>query len=315
VRVCHPSPRESSIALTDRYTRKEASRIVGSDVQHLRYWERLHLVHPRARWGERFYTFSDLLALRTIKQLTDKKVPALRVQKALAAIGQEIGVAEIPLDRLQLMEHARQVIVLGAGMFDQPFNPLSGQWLLPFPLGQPPATLHQMEARTAAEWFETALACEAKGEQLPEAIYSYQQVVRLAPEWIEAHINLGVAHYQLAHWEEARQAFLAAVKIDPSNPMARYNLGCVLEEMGEIADAIVQLKRAVRGMPAHADAHFNLALAYEKIGEDALAKEHWAFYLKYDPNGMWVDTARARLTPPDPQRRASAPIPFPKRKS
>jgi tetratricopeptide (TPR) repeat protein len=119
----------------------------------------------------------------------------------------------------------------------------------------------------------------------------------------------------LAHWEEARQAFLAAVKIDPANPMARYNLGCVLEEMGEIADAIVQLKRAVRGMPAHADAHFNLALAYEKIGEDALAKEHWAFYLKYDPNGAWADTARARLTPLDPGRKVPPPIPFPKPKS
>jgi tetratricopeptide (TPR) repeat protein len=313
--VCaiHPVP-ETRIALTDRYTRKEASRIVGSDVQHLRYWERLHLVHPRARWGERFYGFGDLLALRAIKRLTDRKVPAVRVQKALAAIEQEIGVSEIPLDRLQLMEHARQVIVLGAGIFDQPFNPLSGQWLLPFPLGQPTATLHQMDARTPAEWFEAALACEAKVDQLPEAIYSYQQVIRLAPEWIEAHINLGVAHYQLAHWEDARQAFLAAVKIDPANPMARYNLGCVLEEIGEIAEAIVQLKRAVRGMPAHADAHFNLALAYEKIGEDALAKEHWAFYLKYDPNGAWADTARGRLTPTNPEGKVSAPIPFRKRK-
>ena len=86
------------------------------------------------------------------------------------------------------------------------------------------------------------------------------------------------------------------------------------QEMGEIADAIVQLKRAVRGMPAHADAHFNLALAYEKIGEDAQATEHWAFYLKYDPNGAWADTARARLTPVNPERKSAAPIPFPKRK-
>jgi len=252
--------------------------------------------------------------LRTIKQLTDKKVPALRVQKALAALGQELGIEQFPLDRLQLMEHARQVIVIGAGVFDQPFNPLSGQWLLPFPQGHPHATLHQMEGRSPEEWLETALACEAKVDQLPEAIFSYQQVIRLAPEWIEAHINLGVAHYQLAHWEDARRAFLAAVKIDPANPMARYNLGCVLEEMGEIADAIVQLKRAVRGMPAHADAHFNLALAYEKIGEDAQATEHWAFYLKYDPNGAWADTARARLTPVNPERKSAAPIPFPKRK-
>jgi DNA-binding transcriptional MerR regulator len=53
--------------LTNRYTRTEAGRILGLETSRLRYWERLRLVRPEARWGERFYSFGDLVALRSIQ--------------------------------------------------------------------------------------------------------------------------------------------------------------------------------------------------------------------------------------------------------
>ena len=39
-------------------------------------------------------------------------------------------------------------------------------------------------------------------------------MVELAPDWIEAHINLGVAYYQMGQLSDAREAFLAAVARD-----------------------------------------------------------------------------------------------------
>jgi Flp pilus assembly protein TadD len=173
-----------------------------------------------------------------------------------------------------------------------------------------PAKLHALAGPTPEDFFRSALDCEASTETLPQAIQNYQRVVELAPNWIEAHINLGVAYYQLGHLTDARNAFLGAVQIDPLNGISRYNLGCTLEELGELDEAIEHLRRAARAMPAHADVHFNLALAYEKRGERLASREQWTLYLKYAPQGPWADQARERLKSRSTRRKRVPPIPF-----
>jgi len=170
-----------------------------------------------------------------------------------------------------------------------------------------------MVGPTPEYFFQSALDCESRAETLPQAIENYQRVVDLAPNWIEAHINLGVAYYQMGQLTDARNCFLAAVQIDPLNGISRYNLGCTLEELGELEEAIDHLRRAARAMPAHADVHFNLALAYEKRGERKAAHEQWALYLRHAPNGPWADLARERLQQSSSRRKRSAPIPFRRR--
>ncbi|MGA8145542.1 MAG: tetratricopeptide repeat protein [Candidatus Acidiferrales bacterium] len=191
-----------------------------------------------------------------------------------------------------------------------PFNPIRRQWVFPFEVPELPSKLHAMIGRTPEQLFEIALDCEASAETLPEAIETYRRVVDLAPDWIEAHINLGVAYYQIGQISDASAAFRAAVELDPLNGISRYNLGCTLEELGEIDEAIEHLRRAARSMPAHADVHFNLALAYEKRGERHLAREQWLLYLRYAPAGPWAEQARARLKQYTSRRKRSAPIPF-----
>jgi len=148
---------------------------------------------------------------------------------------------------------------------------------------------------------------------LPNAVACYRRVIDLAPHWIEAHINLGVAYYQLGQIDNAMDAFLSAVKIDPGSGISRYNLGCVLEEKGDIDQAIDHLRRAASIMPAHADVHFNLALALEKKNERRQALEEWQMYLRYAPNGPWAEQARARVRTYMAPHRPPAPIPFPRR--
>lgn len=301
--------------MAERYTQNEVARILGLDRQRLKYWERLRLVRPRARWGERFYSFGDLVALETIKHLTERNVPASRLRRAVAALQQEMGNDNVPLEQIRVFEHGRQLAVVIPGVSRQPFDPLSRQWLFPFEARKLASKLHQMQSRTADEWFELALECESYPELLSEAIYAYKQVIQLSPDWIEAHLNLGVAHYQLAEWEEARHAFATAVALDNANPIAHYNMGCVLEELGQVDQAIHHLKRTIRTIPTHADAHFNLALAYERKGECHRAKEHWTSYLRYAPNGQWASTARSRLASLRNIGKSRAPIPFPQKKS
>ncbi len=295
--------------LAQRYTRRDVGRILGVNPSRLRYWERLRLVRPRARWGERFYSFGDLVALRTLQRLTDNRVPALRVRRAVSLIEQQFGEPGVPLQTLRFLEQGRDLLVIPPGAA-RPFSPLKQQWVFPF---DSPARLHSMTGPTPEQLFQTALDCESSPELLPQAIENYRQVIDLSPEWVDAHINLGVALYQMGRAEEARAEFLSAVQLDPLNGISRYNLGCVLEEQGEVDQAIEHLQRAARALPAHADVHFNLALAYEKRGERRLAREQWLLYLRHAPNGAWANQARAHLRQCSVRRKRMAPIPFPRK--
>jgi len=275
----------------------------------LRYWERLRLVRPEVRWGQRFYSFGDLVALRSIQRITLNRVPARKLRRTVALIEQQFGGYSLPLQQLRLVELGRDVLVVPPGA-ERPFNPFLQQWAFPFDIPARPAKLHSMAGPTPEEFFETALSCETKQDLLPQAIENYLRVVELAPDWIEAHINLGVAYYQMGQLSDARAAFAAAVALDPLNGISRYNLGCTLEEMGEYDAAIEHLLRAARAMPAHADVHFNLALAYEKRGERRAARDHWSLYLRHAPNGTWAEQARARLRRYSARRKNAMPIPF-----
>jgi tetratricopeptide (TPR) repeat protein len=300
---------EGSAGLAQRYTRREVGRILGLDARRLRYWERLRLVHPQARWGERFYSFGDLVALRCIQRITENRVPAGRLKRAVKLLEQQFGATQLPIQELCLTEQGGEVVVIPPG-FGRPFNPIRQQWVFPFDAMPGEAKLRSMLSQTPEQLFEAALQSEASTDTLPQAVEIYRRVIAIAPDWIEAHINLGVAHYQLGQLDQAQMAFQSAVQLDPANGISRYNLGCVLEELGELDEAVDHLKQAARIMPAHADVRFNLALAYEKRGEPRLAREQWELYLRYAPYGPWADQARARLKQPSAQRKRSAPIPF-----
>jgi tetratricopeptide (TPR) repeat protein len=301
-----------TVGFTQRYTRSEVGRILGLEAGRLQYWERLRLVRPRARWGERFYSFGDLVALRTVQRLTENRIPARRVRRAVTSIQEQFGELSTSLQELRLLEQGGEVLVVPPGAA-RPFNPLRQQWVFPFGMAAQPSKPHTMEGRSPEELFESALDWEKRAEMLPQAIETYREVLDLQPDWVEAHINLGVALYQMGQTEEARAAFQAAVQLDPMNGISRYNLGCVLEEQGEIDEAINHLQRAARAMPGHADVHFNLALAFEKRGEPRLSREQWRLYLRHAPSGPWADQARERLRQYSPHRKLTAPIPFPRK--
>src|SRR6266446_8022886 len=97
--------------LDNRYTRNEVERMMGVTRRELDYWTRLRLVLPRARWGERFFNFSDLVALETIKRLAARKVPARRIRRAVTILQTELGTAATPLSKLRISTNGKQVVV------------------------------------------------------------------------------------------------------------------------------------------------------------------------------------------------------------
>lgn len=290
------------------YTRNEVERMLGVSRHQLEYWSRLRLVLPRSRWGERFFSFSDLVAVETIKCLAARKVPAKRIRRAVVALESALGGTSSPLSKLRISTNGRQVVVHSPGEKGRPFEPLTGQFVLNFETAQIERKVRTMASRPAEEWFEMGMALDSNGGSLEQAADAYRRAAEAAPDWVEAHINLGTTLFQLSRIEKAREEFETAVAFDPNNALAQFNLGCVLDQTGHTEAAIERFERAIEILPSLADAHLNLAIAYEKRGRTRESFRELSKYLRYEPQGPWSGFARSRLARkrPSQQRRSSS---------
>ena len=281
--------------MEQRFTRSEVARMTGATRQQLDYWARLGLVRPRVRWGERFFSFTDLVAVETLNRLAERRIPARRLLRAIDELEQSLGHARAPLSSLRVSTNGARIVVHEPGPGGRPIEPLSGQWVLNFEVAPIGKKVHALGERTAEEWFEMAMAWDSNPKTLERAADAYRRAIAAMPEWTEAHINLGTTLYQLGLLQESCDVFSRAVELDPDNALAHFNFGCVVDRLGDSQTAMEQFRAAIERQPHMADAHLNLALVYEKLGRIADSLAHLSRYLRYDPQGNWAPYARKRL--------------------
>lgn len=130
--------------------------------------------------------------------------------------------------------------------------------------------------KKALEEYEKALQDSRKGDS-GKAIQRLEEVIRIAPEFYQAHNNLGV-HYQKANrFRDAEKEFRRAREINPRGQQPLVNLGSLFiqesdarkEEgpkvVGQILDnALDVLESAVKETPRSAAAHYYLGAANYK---------------------------------------------------
>ena len=297
---------------TDRFRPEEVQRILALTGKQLEYWDRLSLISPKKDQGKSFYDFRDLIGLRTVKQLIEQGVPALRIRRAVAALRQQLSHVQSPLAELRVLSDGKDVVVERGGAR---MEPVSGQFMLNFEtreLDEGIRTIPGREARIARDaardvardapgvagandWLAVALEYEAEGSARAEAIRAYDRALSVDPQKVEAWLNRGTLSYEDGNREDASKCFRKALELDAANALAHYNLGSVLEEMGEVEAAREHLREAVRLDPNYPDAHYNLAFVSEKLGNFGEARDHWQAYIRLDPASPWCDYARRRL--------------------
>ena len=281
--------------LDQRFTLGEVERITGTTRRQLEYWSRLGLVHPRARWGERFFNFTDLVAVETLNRLAARRVPARRLRRAMDALEQRLGRTRAEIAALRISTNGAEVVVHEPGSAGGLIEPLTGQFVLNFETAAIEHKIHTLHEHSAEEWFELGMTWDNSPETLEDAVRAYGQAIEAAPDWVEAYINLGTTLFQLGRTGESRDAFAAAVELNPRNALAHFNLGCAHERLGDTPSAINNFRRALDLAPRMADAHLNLALAYERTGALSGAIGHFSLYLRFEPQGPWAEFARARI--------------------
>jgi protein O-GlcNAc transferase len=133
------------------------------------------------------------------------------------------------------------------------------------------------------ELFAAAFLHHQSG-RLDKAIAGYRQVVQLAPDFAEAHNNLGITLNAMGRVEDAIACYSRAIQLKPDFSNAYFNLGNTLGALKKEGDAIDCYRRAIQLAPDFAEAHCNLGTVIQNQGhaDDAIACYRKAIELKPD---------------------------------
>ncbi len=264
--------------------------------QQLRSWERHGLIHT-----ELTFSFSDLIALKTLQKLRENRVPPRKIGRALTALKKKLSHVEQPLSELKIFSDGRTITVQLAG---QKMEALTGQMLFNFDTAElgslrsfePKLAPDRANAERQAEtYFQQGLALEETGAPIEKAIEAYRKAVELNPGAAGALVNLGTIYYRQRRYDEAERQYQKAIEVDANYPLAHYNLGNLYDEQGDFTRAEQHYTTALHLNPNYADAHFNLALLSERRNDFLKAVRHWKSYLKLDNTGTWANIARRQL--------------------
>ena len=151
-----------------------------------------------------------------------------------------------------------------------------------------------------------------------EALQDYEWVIEYAPDWWEAHANLGICHARNGHPDEAERAFRRGLMYCPGSPEIRdelaahllaenknlkealnlaeeavalgqdeihhlYTLGEARLSLGNEEGSAEAYRRVLTLDPEDPNAHLEIGLYHERRGEVESAEEHFVEALKQDP--------------------------------
>jgi uncharacterized protein (TIGR02466 family) len=120
--------------------------------------------------------------------------------------------------------------------------------------------------------------------RLDEAASTYQQAIKIKPNFFEAHGNLGTILQRQGKLDDAIKSYQAGLKINPQDARGHFNFGTALRDKGDLAAAITSYQRAISLFPNYTDAHNNLGETLRDQGDMTLAVKSYQAALTLNPN-------------------------------
>jgi tetratricopeptide (TPR) repeat protein len=282
------------------YSRQDVLRILQISSHQLQGWERAGLI-PQLQ----AYSFKDLGQLRTLRALREECVSAASIRESVVAMKAVAGMTNPLLEACVVRTGTRLAFRHMGSMVD----PIRRQLLFDFERSDRMERLDRPSAssdisplrrkgtdrgRGIQERFLAAVHAEESGDK-QKAIQTYEEILKIDPEYAPAYINLGTLHFHLRDFARAEELYRRATEVDSGYVLAFFDLGNVLDELQRQDESIVAYRRAIALAPRFADAHYNLALAYERKGKKRQSLRYWRTYLKLDNRGPWADHARGQI--------------------
>ncbi len=304
--------------MIELYSVKDVSKIFGQSESRLRYWIQSGFLWPSVRrGGQYFYTFEDLITIRTAVELLESGLSVQKVRKALVMLRKELPEGVQPSARLRICSDGTNIVVI---QDDMAYEAESKQLVMAFAVSsiktqiaeilplrpdtvEPavPQLVEELSDQTLRQDLPSAYqlflhACTAEENGAYETAERYlRQCIGLEDSMAAAHTNLGNLLHRQGRLEEAKQEYDQALLHEPEQPEARYNLGNLLDELGNREMAIAELRHVCSRSPGFADAHYNLGVMLAEVGGEAQAQEHLNTYLRLDGKSKWADEARRFL--------------------
>ncbi|MGD1713665.1 tetratricopeptide repeat protein, partial [Dapis sp. BLCC M172] len=122
--------------------------------------------------------------------------------------------------------------------------------------------------------------------KLKAAIESYQQAIKIKPDFAQAHYNLGNIFLKQGKLKAAIESYQQAIKIKPDYGIAHHQLGNALDKKGELEAAAESYQQALKFLPDSnaTDTYFNLASIYSDQGKLEETIETYQKALKINPD-------------------------------
>jgi tetratricopeptide (TPR) repeat protein len=118
---------------------------------------------------------------------------------------------------------------------------------------------------------------------------AFEQAALLAPDWLPARINLGMALYNSAAAADdpvlgqAINVFEQVLREDPDNPYAHFNLGIILKYQGQYEPAAGHFRKVTEIDPTDDRAWLYLGQSDPDAGRSKGAKKHFEKALELNP--------------------------------
>lgn len=122
-----------------------------------------------------------------------------------------------------------------------------------------------------------------KANKQDSAIAAYTAALAEAPEYLDAHINVGALYYQKGDLTNAAQHLEHAIRLDSTRAGAYKNLGLVRQQANEFPAAITAFTRYLSLQPDDDGAWASLAQVYKESGNKAMAVDSYNKALAANP--------------------------------
>lgn len=120
---------------------------------------------------------------------------------------------------------------------------------------------------------EVAAAHHAAG-RLDLAEAAYREILTIAPNWAEAHNNLGCVLQDQSRLDEAAQSYQRAVSLNADYPVALHNLGFVRQMAGQLEEAAALYEQSIALDPNYAQPQCKLGVIRRRQGRFDEAIKH-----------------------------------------
>jgi tetratricopeptide (TPR) repeat protein len=107
-----------------------------------------------------------------------------------------------------------------------------------------------------------------------EALAHVMEALRLKPDYVEAHVNLGTIFRRTGKAAESESEYMTALTLQPESVDAHSGYGALLLSQGRKNEALREFEKVVELSPQYPDGHYDLGRLLDAVGrrDDAMAQ-------------------------------------------